>query len=84
MMFETEVWTPKMLQRLEAIEQKLDEVRAFILRHERVLDKLEKLETRLQTAERQLENVRVRVWAVGVTAGAVVATIDVMLRLLMT
>lgn len=84
MMFETEVWTPEMLQRLEAIEQKLDEVRAFMLRHERVLDKLEKLETRLQTAERQLENVRVRVWAVGVTAGAVVATIDVMLRLLMT
>lgn len=84
MMFETEVWTPEMLQRLEAIEQKLDEVRAFMLRHEWVLDKLEKLETRLQTAERQLENVRVRVWAVGVTAGAVVATIDVMLRLLMT
>jgi len=84
MMFETEVWTPEMLQRLEAIEQKLDEVRAFMLRHERVLDKLEKLETRLQTTERQLENVRVRVWAVGVTAGAVVATIDVMLRLLMT
>lgn len=83
-MFETEVWTPEMLQRLEAIEQKLDEVRAFMLRHEQVLDKLEKLETRLQTAERQLENVRVRVWAVGVTAGAVAATIDVMLRLLMT
>ncbi len=76
----TEVLTEEMLQRLEAIERKLDEVRAFMVRHERVLSRLERLEERTQTLEKQMEGLKVRIWAVGMTAGAVVATVELMLR----